>query len=35
MHVICENCGGIVPTKIEGAKVDYCYRPMCAYGEEE
>lgn len=35
MTAICENCGGQVATKIEGAKVDYCYRPNCAYGEEE
>lgn len=37
MHAICENCGGIVATKIEGARVAYCYRPACAYtieGEE-
>jgi hypothetical protein len=35
MTAICENCGGQVATKIEGAKVDYCYRSNCAYGGEE
>ena len=35
MSAICENCGGQVDTKIEGVKVDYCYRSMCAYGEGE
>lgn len=34
MIAICENCGGAVGIKIEGMKVDYCYRPNCAYGEE-
>lgn len=31
----CENCGGIVAIQLEGKwKVDYCYRPYCAYGED-
>jgi hypothetical protein len=35
MTVTCQNCGGEVSTKLEGAKVAYCYRPNCAYGEGE
>jgi hypothetical protein len=34
MIAVCENCGGQVSTQIEGAKVDYCWRPNCAYGDE-
>ena len=34
MIAVCENCGGLVSTTIEGARVDYCYRPNCAYGED-
>ena len=35
MIALCENCGGEVSTQIEGAKVAYCYRSICAYGEGE
>lgn len=35
MSTVCENCGGQVTTKIEGARVDYCYRLNCAYGEDK
>ena len=35
MIAICKNCGGEVATNIERAKVDYCYRSNCAYGERE
>ena len=34
MIAVCENCGGAVAIKVEGTKVDYCYRSNCAYGEE-